>query len=676
MTATSSKKANALIHETSPYLLQHAYNPVQWVAFSEEAFATAKRENKPVLISIGYSACHWCHVMEHESFEDPEVADVMNSHFVNIKVDREERSDVDMLYMQAVQLMTGHGGWPLNCFVMPDGRPFYGGTYFPKEQWMHILSSLAGLYKNDPGKVTDYAQQLTEGIKQSEQLVTAKKNNSAVTKELLLQSVSKWKQRFDNRYGGPDKAPKFPLPSNYRFLLRFAALEKDEALLKHVHLTLTTMAFGGIYDHVHGGFARYSTDVLWKVPHFEKMLYDNSQLVSLYCEAFNLTKNPLYREVAMHTLKFVEQEWYNEKGFFYSAYDADSEGVEGKYYVWTKDELEFLLGDDFKLFSAYFEINRTGYWEDDNYILMRNPNVSKVLGDFNISKSDLDDRIGRCLQVLKDAAKKRVKPGLDDKTVTAWNALMCTAYAQAYLSFNDEKYKTIALSSARFISSTLTDENGMLYRTYKNGKAKIEGFLDDYAFVTEAMIHCYLVTQDEEFLIKARAYSEKALKHFHNPDGPFLFYTADAAAPLVARTTEISDNVIPASNSQMALNLHQLGIYFGKSEWVTRASDMLSLLADEMVHYGGGYSNWAILALYHTYPAKEVAVVGKNVDEMLRGLYQHGLTNTILAAGSGRSALPLLKDRYVEQKDLIYVCENNACQLPVETINDAIRLLS
>ncbi|MCW3078150.1 MAG: thioredoxin, partial [Bacteroidetes bacterium] len=495
---------NALIHESSPYLLQHAYNPVKWVAFSKEAFETAKQENKLVLISIGYSACHWCHVMEHESFEDEGIAKLMNEHFVNIKVDREERSDVDMLYMQAVQLMTGQGGWPLNCFTLPDGRPIYGGTYFNKTQWANLLVNLSDLHKNDPDKVIEYAGNLTEGIKQSELITTRKTSTNGISKEVLISSVNKWKERFDDSFGGPDKSPKFPLPNNYLFLLRYALLEKDKYVLDHVHLTLLQMSHGGIYDQLRGGFSRYSVDVIWKVPHFEKMLYDNAQLISLYCEAYQHSQNKLYKEVVYQTLDFIEKEWYNEKGFFFSAYDADSEGVEGKYYVWTKEELQKSLRENFELFADFYQVNEVGYWEHDNFILMRNENVAEVALKFNLSTEELFQKIDTCRQKLLKVAEGRVKPGLDDKTLTAWNGMMCSAFSRAYLTFGEEKYKTIAINSLQFISTELTHDNGKLYRTYKNGKSKINGFLDDYAFVIEAQILAYIITQKEEYLLHAK----------------------------------------------------------------------------------------------------------------------------------------------------------------------------
>jgi uncharacterized protein len=676
MSPGENKKPNALVNESSPYLLQHAYNPVDWLPFSEKAFEIARSANKPLLISVGYSACHWCHVMEHESFEDQEVADLMNANFVNIKVDREERPDVDMLYMEAVQLMTGSGGWPLNCFVLPDGRPFYGGTYFRKTDWMRILSTLAGLMKDNPAKVNEYADELTHGIHRAESFVTTGRGEGPVTKEQLRESVKKWRKQFDHQFGGPDRAPKFPLPSNYQFLLRYGLIEKDEALLRHVHLTLAQMAFGGINDQLHGGFARYSTDVQWKVPHFEKMLYDNAQLALLYSEAWTHTKNELYRETAEETLAFMKREWYRSEGFFYSAYDADSEGEEGKYYVWTKEELQERLGADYAVFADCYQVNETGYWEHDNYILMRNHDQAGVAMRNHLSQAALSEKIGRCKEKLRNAAEKRVKPGLDDKCITAWNALACSAFARAYLAFGDAGHLAIAETVANFITSTLTHGEHRLWRTYKNRKARINGFLDDYAFTIQALLDVYLATQDLKWLRQAEAYCSSALAHFHNAGSPMLYYTPGDGERLVARTTETSDNVIPASNSQMAMNLCMLGKHLGRTEWEGSAVAMLALTGSELAAYGPGYSNWACLALLLDYPFREIAVVGNSVDEKLRALYSSGITNAILAVSEGSSDLPMLAGRHVPGKTMIYVCENNTCGAPAETIDDALAQLT
>ena len=663
---------NSLIKETSPYLLQHAHNPVNWHPFSAKIFEIAKAENKPILISIGYSACHWCHVMEHESFEDSEVAKIMNENFINIKVDREERSDVDMLYMQAVQLMTGRGGWPLNCFVLPDGRPFYGGTYFRKTQWIEVLNNLINLYKLESNKVLEYAEALTNGIKQAELISTSNKIDTLLTKELIQLSVKKWKTQLDEEHGGPNKAPKFPMPCNYQFLLRYAILEKDNALLNQVNLTLKKMAFGGIYDQLHGGFSRYSTDIIWKVPHFEKMLYDNAQLISLYTEAYNLTKNPLYKEIACDTLQFIENEWYKAEGYFYSAYDADSDGEEGKFYVWNQLDLKDLLGENFDVFSDYFEINDKGYWEHGNYILMRSENQIQLLTKFNLTKNELDHIILTCKNSLKQEAKSRLKPSLDDKTITSWNALICSAYSKAYLSFGEIKYKEIALTSINFITSQLTLVDGKLYRTYKNKCAKIDGFLEDYAFTIEALINVYLISQNQEFLNKAYNLCELTLSLFQNKESDFLYYTNNLSTDLILKTTEISDNVIPSSNSQMAHNLFMLGNYFGNTEWINRSKKMLSNLLEEFKNYGAGYSHWGSLALCYSYPFKEISIVGKHVNENLIQLYKHGVTNAIFTVSETNSDLPFLKNRYVENQTLFYVCENNTCYSPTKSLAETI----
>ena len=663
---------NSLIKETSPYLLQHAHNPVNWHPFSAKIFEIAKAENKPILISIGYSACHWCHVMEHESFEDSEVAKIMNENFINIKVDREERSDVDMLYMEAVQLMTGRGGWPLNCFVLPDGRPFYGGTYFRKTQWIEVLNNLINLYKLESNKVLEYAEALTNGIKQAELISTSNKIDTLLTKELIQLSVKKWKTQLDEEHGGPNKAPKFPMPCNYQFLLRYAILEKDNALLNQVNLTLKKMAFGGIYDQLHGGFSRYSTDIIWKVPHFEKMLYDNAQLISLYTEAYNLTKNPLYKEIACDTLQFIENEWYKAEGYFYSAYDADSDGEEGKFYVWNQLDLKDLLGENFDVFSDYFEINDKGYWEHGNYILMRSENQIQLLTKFNLTKNELDHIILTCKNSLKQEAKSRLKPSLDDKTITSWNALICSAYCKAYLSFGEIKYKEIALTSINFITSQLTLVDGKLYRTYKNKCAKIDGFLEDYAFTIEALINVYLISQNQEFLNKAYNLCELTLSLFQNKESDFLFYTNNLSTDLILRTSEISDNVIPSSNSQMAHNLFMLGNYFGNTEWINRSKKMLSNLLEEFKNYGAGYSHWGSLALCYSYPFKEISIVGKHVNENLIQLYKHGVTNAIFTVSETNSDLPFLKNRYVENQTLFYVCENNTCYSPTKSLAETI----
>jgi uncharacterized protein YyaL (SSP411 family) len=663
---------NNLIHESSPYLLQHANNPVNWYAWNDETLALAKKENKLILVSIGYSACHWCHVMEHESFEDAAVAEIMNRDFINIKVDREERPDIDMVYMGAVQIMTGQGGWPLNCFALPDGRPVYGGTYFPKGQWINVLQSLAGLYKEDPEKAQEYAGNLTKGLEQLElpRLV----NDIGFMMESLDMSVQKWKTGFDQEHGGPNRAPKFPLPNNYLFLLHYNYFQQDAMVQKHLALTLTKMARGGIYDQLGGGFARYSTDLYWKVPHFEKMLYDNAQLISLYTQAYKQNKNDLYKQTVYETIAFVEEELTSPEWGFYSALDADSEGVEGKYYVWEKEELENLLGNEFPLFADYYNVNETGYWEDGNYVLMRDADDASVALKHHLAVDEFKNKIGSCKKTLLKERSKRVKPGLDHKILASWNGLMCKALCEAYLVFEEEQFKELALKNAAYLKDTYCLDQGKLLRV-KNKNTTIAGFLDDYAFVADAFLMVYIITADESWLNKARELSDYAIANFYVKQSNTFFYTNQTEEKLIVRKAEWSDNVIPASSSQMALNLRKLSVYYDDKEYLDIATALLKAVITEVEQYGPGYSNWALLLLEFMKPQTEVVIVGKNVNEKLLPLYKHSPPNVIFALSDKPSDLPLVKNRYVHDSTNIYVCMNNSCLLPTSSVEEALQQL-
>ncbi len=661
---------NSLIKESSPYLLQHANNPVNWYAWNDETLALAKKENKLILVSIGYSACHWCHVMEHESFEDEQVATIMNENFINIKVDREERPDIDMVYMGAVQLMTGQGGWPLNCFALPDGRPIYGGTYFPKKQWINVLGNLADLFATNPDKAYEYAAHLTDGLEQLE--IPKVYDGTSFDLLTLTNSVYKWKQSFDTEHGGPNRAPKFPLPNNYQFLLNYHFYENDLNVKKHLDVTLTKMAWGGIYDQLGGGFARYSTDVLWKVPHFEKMLYDNAQLVSLYSEAYKQTKNELYKKIVYETIDFVKRELTNPDFGFYSALDADSEGIEGKYYVWQKEELHRLLKNDFELFADYYCVNDIGYWEDENYVLMRDTEESIIALKHNVSISELQQKIKTCNVILLDVREKRVKPGLDNKVLASWNGLMCKALADAYLVFEEEDFKTLALANANYLVKNYCKENGQLLRVINNNTS-ISGFLEDYAFAIDAFLSVYLITANENWLLKAKALTDYTLKHFYDDKQNTYYFTDSSQEKLVVRKAEWSDNVIPASSSQMAINLYKLSIYFDNTNYRQISEKLLKSVIKEIESYGPGYSNWACLLLQYLKPQIEVVIVGKSVNENLVALYKQSPPNVIFALSDKTSDLPLLKNRYVEGQTLIYVCKNNSCLLPTETVAEALK---
>ncbi|MEO5643523.1 MAG: thioredoxin domain-containing protein [Bacteroidia bacterium] len=675
MSTSEHTFTNDLIHESSPYLLQHAHNPVNWMAWNEATLKKAKEENKMLLVSVGYSACHWCHVMEHESFEDEKVALMMNDFFICVKVDREERPDIDQVYMAAVQLMTGRGGWPLNCFTLPDGRPLYGGTYFPKEKWKEILLNLADLWKSEPEKCFQYADELTEGVKQTEQIVIEDTGEEIIAETLGL-SVEQWKTRFDTGEGGPNRAPKFPLPNNYQFLLRFAYLKKEKSLQKQVYLTLDKMAMGGIYDQIGGGFARYSTDMLWKVPHFEKMLYDNAQLISLYSEAYQTSGNRLYKDTVYQTLKFIARELTATNGAFYSALDADSEGEEGKFYVWTENELKEILGDNFNLIADYYSVNSIGHWEHDNYILLRRETEEAIAAKHKINVEELRGMISKTNDQLLAVREKRIRPGLDDKTLTSWNAMMLKGYADAYHVFGENEFLLAAIKNARFIRDVQMREDGGLWHSWKNNKSSINGFLEDYAFTIDAFISLYQVTFDEAWLELAEKLCAYIFTHFNDVSSGMFFFTSDEDPALIARKMELSDNVIPSSNSVMAKNLFYLGHFTGNADWIERSAKMVRQVKQEIIGYGGGYSNWMMLQLHFVFPFRELAIVGKTVDKTMLELRKHYLPNQIFAASPGPSELPLLQNRYVEGKTLIYICENNSCKLPVEDATEVIKQLA
>jgi uncharacterized protein len=670
----SEKHTNALIHETSPYLLQHAHNPVNWYAWNEASLQKAKEENKLMLISIGYSACHWCHVMEHECFEDDSVAKIMNENFICIKVDREERPDIDQVYMHAVQLMTGQGGWPLNCFTIPGGNPIFGGTYFPRQQWMSILTQLFEMWKKEPQRLEGYAKELTEGIKKADLIKTdAIREDAFYTKQDIDTMYKNWSAAFDKVEGGPNRAPKFPMPNNYTFLLRYYYHTENKECLDHVLLTLDKMAYGGIYDHVGGGFARYSTDKIWKVPHFEKMLYDNAQLVTLYSQAYQLTKKELYKKVVYETLDFISRELTAPGGGFYSALDADSEGEEGKYYVWKKEELEKLPGDKSKLFFETYNINDYGLWEHNNYILIRKETDEAIAERNNLTIDQFNNAINECKKILLNERNKRIRPGLDDKILTSWNALMIKAYTDAYDIFGEQKYLDEAVNNMNFIIQKLSKKDSSLYHNYKAGKATINGFLEDYCFTVEACIDLYQSAFNESFLVKADQLMKYVINHFQNKSSGMFYFTSDADHSLITRKTETEDNVIPSSNSSIAKSLFVLGHYFENSEYIELSKKMTGSIKDFVLKYPSAFSNWGLLLMDQLYPFHEIVIAGKNAALKRIEINQHFIPNNLLAGSTQISKMPLLQNRFIENKTLLYVCVDKHCSLPVENTADAIK---
>ena len=666
---------NKLHLETSPYLLQHANNPIYWNAWNAQTLAKAKQKNQLIIVSVGYSACHWCHVMEHESFEDLEVAKTMNSNFISIKVDREERPDIDAVYMKAVQIMTNQGGWPMNVVCLPDGRPIWGGTYFRKDEWINSLEQLQKLYESNPEKMIDYAQKLESGMN-AIGIIQNQNPETKIPQEILIPLLEKWKKSFDWEFGGMARAPKFMMPNNYNFLMRFAHQNNDEKLMEFVNLTLTKMAYGGLFDTVDGGFSRYSVDLKWHIPHFEKMLYDNAQLISLYSDAYKLTKNPLYKEVVEKTLAFVQKEWFTTENGFYSALDADSLNhenhlEEGAFYVWKKPELQEIIGANFDLFSQVFNINDFGYWEENNFVLIQNQSLENIALNNKIATKELQIKKENWEKLLYNQREKRKKPRLDDKCLTSWNAMMTKGFVDAHKALENPKYLEIALQNAHFIIEKLWSQDGNLFHNYKNQKATINGYLEDYCFTIQAFVGLYEVTFDENWLQKSKQLMDYCLDHFYDLETSFFSFTSNLDEKLITTHFEIEDNVIPASNSVMANNLYQLSIYFENSYYETVYNKMLHHIIPN-IDYPSAYSNWMNLFLNFNDKNKELAICSLNALAFSKKINAQYLPNITLTGTNKPSELPFLKNRFSENETLFYLCENKTCKIPISNFDEIL----
>lgn len=651
------KFTNQLINESSPYLLQHAHNPVNWNGWNDAAWAKARKEDKLVIVSVGYSACHWCHVMEHESFEDEVVARIMNDHFISIKVDREERPDVDQIYMDACQMVTGRGGWPLNAITLPDGRPIYAGTYYPKENWKQLLLYFVDYWKNNKEEAFERATDITNGIRGMD--VLQKKQEGLFTPEDRTKIFEKISATWDYNKGGRAGAPRFPMPVNLQYLLRNYYYTRNQHALRACIVTLDNMMNGGIYDQMGGGFARYSVDGEWEIPHFEKMLYDNAQLVSVYSEAYRLLKDESYKEVVYQTLGFVERELTNKEGAFYSALDADSEGHEGKFYVWSLDELKQILGRDFERFGQVFNVSAEGNFEGANHL------TRKALDDYPV------EDIAKWRSRLLSARDKRVRPGLDDKTLTSWNALMLLGYVDAYKAFGEERFLNAALRSAQFIKNTMLKSDLSLMRVYKNGKVSIPGFLDDYSFAIEAFTSVYQVTFDEQWLKLADELSQYVVQHFYNSSSGLFFYTSVNDSPLIARKTETSDNVIPSSNSSMMKNLFTLGLLLEKENYLKMAKSAVNVMRDYIMGYPGFYAQWAAMADWLIDEPYQAAICGTDALELNKEFNRWYAPNCLVLGSNNKSSLALLQDKPTDGPALIFVCKDKSCGLPTASVIDA-----
>jgi uncharacterized protein YyaL (SSP411 family) len=664
---------NALINETSPYLLQHAHNPVNWYPWGEEALEKAAKEDKLIVISIGYSSCHWCHVMEHESFEDSVVAQLMNEHFICIKVDREERPDIDHIFMTAVHMLNQQGGWPLNCIALPDGKPIWGGTYFPKAQWMDALTQVNAYYLENPEKTRQHALDLAEGIKQNS-IFQVETEVKAPEHKHIHQAVKKWSAQFDPKFGGFQGAPKFPIPTNLEFLMHYGYQYGDQEILNHVELSLTSMARGGLYDQAGGGFARYSVDPIWKVPHFEKMLYDNAQLIRLYSSAYQLFKKDIYKQVVEQSIQFIEREMHSAEGAFYSALDADSEGVEGKYYVWSKEELEQILEGDFELFSDYYNINKTGLWEDNRYILYRTSDPESFAMDHGLEQELFQQKIKDWNALLLEVRSRRIPPGLDDKSLTGWSSMMISGLVHAYKALGDPGYLEMARTNAQLIREKLWSEEELLYRNYKEGRHSIPGFHIDYALFMEACLDLYSCTLEQEWLDLSVKLAEISKTRFYDPNTEMFNYSGKTAEILIANNVETQDNVIPSSNSVMALCLFRLGHILVNSEYLDHATAMMNQMRGKFEQYPAGFSNWGRLIITQLNPYYEVAVVGPSARELAETLSREYLPHGLVVGSQGASTLPLFQNRFDSDKTRIFVCQGNVCQLPVENPKDAQRI--
>ncbi len=694
---------NRLASETSPYLLQHAHNPVDWYPWGEEALQRARMENKPVLVSIGYAACHWCHVMERESFEDEETARFMNEHFVNIKIDREERPDLDHIYMDAVQAMTGSGGWPLNVFLTPTGKPFYGGTYFPprpaynRPSWKEVLSGLARTFREKREEVDKQAESMTLHLGQSNSLGLedpggrgrpgqgeAGSRQEPWTRDALRLIYDNLMKTADKQLGGFGGAPKFPQTFSIRFLLHYYYFTKEEAALTQACLSLDRMIRGGIYDQIGGGFARYSTDAQWLAPHFEKMLYDNALLVIALCEAYQLTKKDLYREAIGQTLAFVRRELSMEPGAgelaFYSALDADSEGEEGKYYVWDKAEIDALLGGDAELFCSFYGVNAGGNWEGKT-ILTRPEGIELTAAELAT--------LAKAREKLLAHRSLRVRPALDNKVLLGWNALMNIACCKAYAALGTEEYRQWAIANGEFCRKRLKGKGlYYYYHSYTAGQAKFPGFLDDYACLIAAWLQLQEITGDTSYLTEAKELTEFVIEHFSeegeeggegagNGEGTgFFYFTHREQQDLIVRKKEVYDGATPSGNSMMAFNLAYMSILYNIPEWGGRANRMAASLSRLVTGYPGSFGIWATLYQAFAYVIPEVVITGKGLENVRKDFLQEMIPYRVFQSATQENThFPLMSNKPAGDSPLIFLCKNYTCQLPVNEVDTFIRLL-
>ncbi|SFB32524.1 hypothetical protein SAMN04488072_11613 [Lentibacillus halodurans] len=676
-----NQQPNQLISEKSPYLQQHAYNPVNWYPWGDEAFEKAQQENKPVFLSIGYSTCHWCHVFAHESFEDEEIASYLNDHYVAIKVDREERPDIDSVYMKVCQMMTGHGGWPLSIFMTPDKVPFYAGTYFPRTSkygmpgFMEVITQLYRRYKQDPNQIDEVTNSVTDALEKT----VAIKSENRLTKDITDQAFQQLGKRFDFTYGGFGSAPKFPAPQNLLFLLRYYHFTGKTAALKMAESTLQTMADGGIYDHVGFGFARYSTDKKWLVPHFEKMLYDNALLLIAYTESYQITKNPLYKKISEQIITFVMREMHSSEGGFFSAIDADSEGVEGQYYVWDYDEIFHILGEEQgDFYASVYGITSEGNFEGKNIPNLLKADLETIAEDHDMTLTQLDQELDDARKKLLSAREKRVYPHVDDKILTSWNAMMITALAKAGKVFHKREYTKAAEDTMEFIENNLIQDERVMAR-YRDGDAKYNGYLDDYAFLLWAYVELYEATFSLPYLKKARTLTDDMIALFWDTGEGGFFFNGHDSEKLLSREKEIYDGALPSGNSVAAVMLATMGYLSGETSYLDKLEEMYYTFYDE-VNQGTAASTHFIQSLLLTENAtKEVVVIGDSSPFTAELQQSFSPDVTLLAGNDPRQlaeAAPFTSEyKQLDDETTIYVCENFACHQPTSNMAKAWELI-
>ena len=673
--------SNHLIYETSPYLLQHAHNPVNWYPWGEEALQKAKAEDKPILVSIGYAACHWCHVMERESFEDETTAALMNEYFINIKIDREERPDLDHIYMDAVQAMSGSGGWPLNVFLTPETKPFFGGTYFPparaynRASWKEVLEGVHKNYTEKKEEIISQAENLTSHLLSANSFGIQKPGDEAPFTDETLQTIAEnILANADKEWGGFGRAPKFPQSFSIQYLLRHYHFTKDATALKQALLSLDKMIDGGIYDQLGGGFARYSTDNEWLAPHFEKMLYDNALLVCVMAEAYQVTYDPRYAKTIRNTLAFIERELLSNENGFYSALDADSEGVEGKFYTWSKQEIDDLLGNDAAVFSAFYDVKEKGNWEHTNILWITKP-LQNFAAENNISVEELEQKLSACREKLMQYRDQRIRPLLDDKILLGWNALMNTAYSKAYAALGDASFKEMAITNMVFLESKFSNDNGSWQHTYKNNTARIPAFLDDYAYLIQSYIHLQEITGTGGYLLKAQKIMNWVIEHFEEPGTGFFFYTNKNQLDVIVRKKEVYDGAVPSGNAIMAHNLLYLSIVFDVPAWRERCSSLLNSLSKAITKYPGSFGVWAMAQQQVVKGILEIAITGQQAKNFLCPVLERYLPNKILQAEETNSQLfPLLagKAGSNNNRTTFYLCKNYACKAPFFKVEELL----